>query len=78
MRRRHQPDEGAVFLQAYLARINEVNSLLHAVIETAPIDVLYAEARRFDTERASKGYRGYLHGIPILVKVSLEMHKRSN
>lgn len=55
-------------VKAYLARIEEVNSVLHAVIETAPVEILEAEADRLDREREVTGSRGYLHGIPILVK----------
>ncbi|CAD6925159.1 unnamed protein product [Tilletia controversa] len=58
-------------VKAYLARIDEVNRQgpeLNAVIETAPRDYLLAEAARRDDERARGLKRGYLHGIPILVK----------
>ncbi|UZJ57416.1 hypothetical protein CBS101457_006736 [Exobasidium rhododendri] len=55
-------------VEAYLARISEVNSVLHAVIETAPFDLLLEEARFLDRERSLHGRRGHLHGIPILVK----------
>jgi amidase len=55
-------------VEAYLARIGEVNAVLHAVIETAPIGLLREEARKLDAERSLRGKRGYLHGIPILVK----------
>ncbi|KAK0519164.1 hypothetical protein OC842_007535 [Tilletia horrida] len=58
-------------VKAYLARIEEVNHAgpkLNAVIETAPREYLLAEAARRDEERAQGKKRGYLHGIPILVK----------
>ena len=50
----------------YLARIERLNPLLHAVIETNP-DALAIAARR-DAERRSGRIRGPLHGIPVLVK----------
>ncbi|KAH8646331.1 amidase signature domain-containing protein [Xylariales sp. PMI_506] len=50
----------------YLKRIDEVNDVLHAVIETNP-DALQIAAQ-LDEERASGHSRGPLHGIPILVK----------
>ena len=52
--------------QAYIARITEVNSTLHAVTEINP-DALTIAAD-LDEERASGTVRGPLHGIPILVK----------
>lgn len=48
--------------KAYLARINEVNPVLHAVIETNP-DAL-SIAASLDAERAggsTRGYRCVLH-----------------
>ena len=51
---------------AYLRRIDRLDPVLHAVIETNP------EARdiadRLDRERAAGHIRGPLHGIPVLVK----------
>ena len=57
------------FLQAYFARIEEVNlqgPALRAVIETNPSAL--AQAAALDAERKTKGPRGPLHGIPILLK----------
>jgi amidase len=51
---------------AYLERIERVDPLLHAVIETNP-DAL-AIAHRRDLERRGGRVRGPLHGIPVLVK----------
>ncbi len=54
---------------AYLQRIEELDRkgpALHAVLETNP-DAL-AQATALDAERKSKGPRGPLHGIPVLVK----------
>ncbi|KAH8901079.1 amidase signature enzyme [Thozetella sp. PMI_491] len=53
-------------VKAYLARIDEVNDRLHAVIVTNPDAVDIATA--LDADRASGHIRGPLHGIPILVK----------
>ncbi|KAG2347190.1 amidase signature enzyme [Suillus weaverae] len=56
-------------VKAYLARIDEVNlkgAALHAVIETNPNAL--SQAAKLDTERKSKGSRGPLHGIPLLLK----------
>ena len=52
--------------RAYLARIAELDSKLHSVIETNP-DAL-AIADRLDAERKAGRVRGPLHGIPVLVK----------
>lgn len=57
-------------LQAYLARIDEVNlkaAELRAVLEVNPraLEV----AAQLDEERLSTGKRSLLHGIPVLVKV---------
>lgn len=50
----------------YLARIAQINPLLHAVIETNP-DAL-SIAAQLDQERKHGRLRGPLHGIPVLVK----------
>ena len=58
---------------AYLARIDAIDRngpALHSIISLNP-DAL-AEARASDAERASKGVRGPLHGIPILIKDNIE------
>jgi amidase len=56
-------------VNAYLARIAALDrqgSSLHAVLEINPEALAQAEA--MDAERRSKGSRGPLHGIPILLK----------
>ncbi|MEP6659631.1 MAG: amidase [Acidimicrobiales bacterium] len=58
----------------YLARIDRLNPLLHAVIETNP-DAL-AIARRRDAERRAGHIRGPLHGIPVLVKDNIATRDR--
>ncbi|HUL79931.1 MAG TPA: amidase family protein [Vicinamibacteria bacterium] len=50
----------------YLERIERLNPLLHAVIETNPAAVAIAVRR--DLERRVGRCRGPLHGIPVLVK----------
>ena len=50
----------------YLARIDKLNPLLNAVIETNPEAV--AIAARLDNERRRGHVRGPLHGIPVIVK----------
>ena len=52
--------------EAYLRRIERLDPLLHAVIETNPA-ALDIAARR-DAERRAGGARGPLHGIPVLLK----------
>jgi amidase len=54
---------------AYLARIAELDSTLHAVLETNP-DAL-AVADRLDAERKANRVRGPMHGVPVLVKDNL-------
>lgn len=57
------------FFQAYFARIEEVNHKgphLRAVLETSPTALQQASV--LDQERQTKGTRGPLHGIPILLK----------
>ncbi|MEP6911499.1 MAG: amidase family protein [bacterium] len=50
----------------YLNRIQSLNPLLHAVIETNPNALSIASA--LDNERRRGSVRGPLHGIPLLVK----------
>src|SRR5215469_14299529 len=60
-------------VRAYLARIRTIDRAgpaLHSVIAVNP-DAL-KDARALDSERKSKGARGPLHGIPILVKDNIE------
>ncbi|KAL8937160.1 MAG: hypothetical protein Q9216_004558, partial [Gyalolechia sp. 2 TL-2023] len=53
-------------VNAYIARINEVNSTLNVVTELNP-DALTIAAQ-LDAERSSGTTRGPLHGMPILIK----------
>jgi amidase len=59
--------------QNYLARIEKLDRQgpnLHAVIETNPRALEIAAA--LDAERASRGPRGPLHGVPVLIKDNVE------
>jgi amidase len=59
--------------EKYLARIAEIDAsgpTLKAVIETNPDALAIADA--LDQERAAKGPRGPLHGIPILIKDNID------
>lgn len=58
-----------IVLQAYFARIEEVNlkgAALRAVLETNPSAL--AQAKALDEERRVSGPRSLLHGIPVLLK----------
>ncbi|KAL8832436.1 MAG: hypothetical protein Q9191_000256 [Dirinaria sp. TL-2023a] len=63
-------------VQAYLERIRDVNSMLHAVGEINP-DAL-AIASSLDAERAAGSVRGPLHGVPILVKDNIATQDKMN
>ena len=56
----------AELTEAYLHRIERLDPLLHAVIETNP--VAFEIAARRDAERRTGRIRGPLHGIPVLLK----------
>lgn len=56
----------------YLEQTARHNDYLRAVIETTPVAVLHRQASQLDQERALGQTRGPLHGIPILLKVSLQ------
>ncbi len=58
----------------YLLRIEKFNGAVNAVLEFNP-DAL-AIARELDRERAEKGSRGLLHGIPILLKDNIDTKDR--
>jgi len=63
----------AQLVQFYLdriAKLDRTGPALHAVIALNPTAIVDAEA--LDRERALKGPRGPLHGIPILVKDNIE------
>ncbi len=54
-------------VEAFLARIAEVNPRIRAVVAEAPADAL-ATADALDRELAEHGPRGPLHGVPMTVK----------
>jgi amidase len=56
----------AELTEAYLRRIERLDPLLHAVIETNPAALEIA--RRRDGDRRAGRVRGPLHGIPVLLK----------
>jgi len=61
----------------YLARIKAIDQhgpRLNAVIELNP-DALTIAAE-VDRERVTKGRRGLLHGIPVLIKDNIDTHDR--
>ncbi len=63
--------------EAYLTRIEELNRKgpeLRAVIETNPEALAIADA--LDAERKTKGPRGPLHGVPVLLKDNIGTHDR--
>ena len=55
----------------YLDRIARLNPALHAVITVSASAA--ADARSSDAERAARGSRGPLEGIPVLVKDNVEV-----
>jgi amidase len=62
-------DTSRSLVDKYLARISEIDAAgpaLHSVIEVNPDARSIADA--LDAERKSKGPRGPLHGIPVLIK----------
>lgn len=58
----------------YLHRIEKYDGKLKSVLEINPDAVEIA--RELDWERAAKGSRGPLHGIPILIKDNIGTHDR--
>lgn len=61
-------------VQTYLLQISAYNHKLHAVIQTAPRDLLLKRAVALDAERNNGKPCGPLHGIPILVKDNIDTH----
>lgn len=61
-------------VNVYLERIHRYDGKLRSILEVNP-DAL-AIARRLDEERRKTGSRGYLHGIPIVLKDNIDTHDR--
>lgn len=57
-------------MQAYLARLHEVNPRFNAIVQLAPDDGLLAQAQACDAELAQGRSRGWLHGIPQAIKIA--------
>ena len=57
-------------LEKYLARIREVDPMIHSVIELNPDAAAIAAA--LDRERKDNRVRGPLHGIPVLIKDNID------
>jgi amidase len=53
---------------AQIARHNHAGQKLNALINIAPTESLYAQARALDEERKQGKLRGPLHGLPTVVK----------
>ncbi len=68
-------ESSASLVKKYLRRIKELDvrgPALNSVIELNP--EAHAIARALDAERAAKGPRGPLHGIPVLIKDNIDTH----
>jgi amidase len=64
-------------VQSYLdriARLDRSGPTLRSVLETNPDALAIAEA--LDAERKTKGARGPLHGVPVLLKDNVDTHDR--
>ena len=58
--------------ESHLARIDEVNATVNAVVELRPDEVL-AEADRADATLRSSDALGTLHGVPFTVKTNIDV-----
>jgi amidase len=58
--------------ESHLARIDQVNATVNAVVEVRPDEVL-AEADRADTTLRSSDALGTLHGVPFTVKTNIDV-----
>ncbi|MGH3733838.1 MAG: amidase [Acidimicrobiales bacterium] len=59
-------------LESHLARIDEVNGSLNAIVEVRPDEVL-AEADRADAALRVSDALGTLHGVPFTVKTNIDV-----
>ena len=69
-------DQSVDLVNAYIARIGEMNSTLHMVTEIDP-DAL-AIAADLDDARAAGNVTGPLHGVPVLIKNNIATDDRMN
>lgn len=58
-------------VESYLAQIDKQDGYLHAMIQITPAHLLSERADQMDRERRAGSIRGPLHGIPIIIKVSV-------
>lgn len=58
--------------ESVLARIEQVNPAVNAVVETSA-ELALAEADRADAARASGGPLGALHGVPVTTKINTDL-----
>jgi len=61
---------------AHIAEIDKAGPMVNAVIELNPDALQIADA--LDQERRSKGPRGPLHGVPMLIKDNIDTSDRMN
>ncbi len=59
-------------VEAHLARINDVNGAVNAVVEVRP-DEVRGEADAADAKQKSGAPLGVLHGVPFTIKVNLDV-----
>ncbi len=70
-------ESAASLVEKYIRRIEAIDRrgpALHSVIELNPYAAAIADS--LDSERKSKGPRGPLHGIPVLIKDNIATHDR--
>lgn len=59
-------------IEAHLARVDDVNEAVNAVVEVRPDDVR-TEADLADAKQKAGGPLGPLHGVPFTIKVNLDL-----
>lgn len=67
---RFSSKELVVYYLSRIAKYDQDGPCIHSIIEINPDAIFIAEA--LDLERRRKGGRGYLHGIPVLIKDNIE------
>lgn len=65
-------------VKTYLRQIETHNDRLRAVLQVAPEHLLLERAETLDKEREEGSFRGPLHGIPVLVKVMVQVENLRN